>query len=88
MNKMFLLTDLEGDFSINVKCEPEHAIELREQYPSVQPGYHMNKRHWNTVMIDGSVDDSLIRTWIDDSYRLVVASLPARDRNALAVSGA
>jgi predicted DNA-binding protein (MmcQ/YjbR family) len=83
MNKMFLLTDLEDAFSMNVKCDPEKAIERRDLYPSVLPGYHMNKRHWNTVMIDGSIEDTILRSWIDESYRLVVASLPARERQAL-----
>ena len=83
MNKMFLLTDLEEDLAFNIKCDPERAIELREHYPSVLPGYHMSKRHWNTVRVDGSIDDALLYEWIDDSYRLVVASLPAMDRAAL-----
>ena len=83
INKMFALTDLEGMFSINLKCEPEIAIELRERHPSVLPGYHMNKRHWNTVLIDGSIEDELIFGWIDDSYDLVVASLPKKDKAML-----
>jgi len=69
--KMFALTNLTGDLSLNLKCDPEKAIELREQYPAVVPGYHMSKVHWNTVWIDGSVSDKLIREWIDDSYELV-----------------
>jgi predicted DNA-binding protein (MmcQ/YjbR family) len=69
--KMFALTDLEGPLSINLKCDPELALELREQYPSVKPGYHMNKVHWNTVEIDGSISDSLITGWIDHSYSLI-----------------
>jgi len=55
-----------------LKCDPERAIQLREQYPAVQPGYHMNKKHWNTVVVDGSVSDKLIKEWIDHSYDLVV----------------
>ena len=82
-NKMFALTDLEGKFSINLKCEPEKAIELRELHPSVVPGYHMNKRHWNTIRIDGSIEDELIYGWIDDSYDLVVASLSKKDKAVL-----
>ncbi len=81
--KMFLLTDLLDEFSMNVKCNPEKAVELREQYPCVTPGYHMSKVHWNTVLIDGSLSDQLLRNWIDDSYRLVVASLPLKDRKLL-----
>ncbi|MFH1121429.1 MAG: MmcQ/YjbR family DNA-binding protein [Bacteroidota bacterium] len=66
--KMFALTDLEGPLSVNLKCDPELAIELREKYPAVKPGYHMNKKHWNTVEIDGSINDKLITEWIDHSY--------------------
>ncbi len=75
MGKIFLLMNLYGDLSINLKCNPIKAMELREQYPAVFPGYHMNKLHWNTVMIDGSVPEKEINSWIDDSYELVVASL-------------
>lgn len=69
--KMFLLTDLEGQLTMNVKCEPEKAVELREQHNCVLPGYHMNKKHWNTVIIDGSISDKILMQWIDDSYNLV-----------------
>jgi predicted DNA-binding protein (MmcQ/YjbR family) len=75
MGKMFALTNIDSFSSVNLKCNPEKAIELREQYLCVKPGYHMNKKHWNTVMIDGSVSDKLIKEWVDDSYNLVVASL-------------
>jgi predicted DNA-binding protein (MmcQ/YjbR family) len=75
MGKMFALTDLESFESINLKCDPETGVQLREQYPSVLPGYHMNKRHWITVLMDGSVPDRLIRQWIDNSYRLIAGSL-------------
>jgi len=85
MGKMFLLTDTEDDFSINLKCNPEKAIELRERYPSVQPGYHMSKKHWNTVFIDGSIDDELLHKWIDDSYDLVVGKLTKALKEKLAV---
>lgn len=84
MDKMFALTNLEGDLSINLKCDPEKAIELREHFPAVQPGYHMNKKHWNTVYIDGSIDDVRIREWIDHSYDLVVLSLPKDKQKQLA----
>jgi predicted DNA-binding protein (MmcQ/YjbR family) len=83
MGKMFALTGLNGDFSINLKCEPEKAIELREHYSSVLPGYHMNKKHWNTVLIDGTIDDELIRDWIDHSYQLVIESLSLKLKSAL-----
>ncbi len=77
MGKMFALTNTEGEFTLNLKCDPEKAIELREHYPSVLPGYHMDKKHWNTVIIDGMVADELLKEWIDDSYDLVVSKLPA-----------
>ena len=69
--KIFALVNLDGDLSINLKCEPSFAIELRERHPSVTPGYHMNKKHWNTVNLDGSVPDKEIFSWIDHSYELV-----------------
>ena len=69
--KMFALTDIESFESINVKSLPEDAVQLREQYAAVQPGYHMNKKHWNTVIMDGSVSDKLVKAWIDQSYQLV-----------------
>lgn len=75
MGKMFALCDVNNFESINLKCDPELAIELREQYEGVTPGYHMSKVHWNTVLMDGSIDDRLIREWIDLSYTLVVKSL-------------
>lgn len=68
--KIFALVNLEGDLSVNLKCDPSRALELRERYPSVTPGYHMNKKHWNTVMIDGSVNDKEVFSWIDHSYEL------------------
>lgn len=81
MNKMFLLTNINKDLSMNVKCDPEKAIELREQYSSVLPGWHMNKKHWNTVDIDGSISDDLLKKWIDDSYDLIVSKLPKKLQN-------
>ena len=69
--KIFALVNLDGDLSINLKCEPALAIELRERYSSVIPGYHMNKKHWNTVYLDGSVPDKEIFSWIDHSYERV-----------------
>ena len=68
---MFALTGLAEFTSINLKCDPEMAVELRERYAAVLPGYHMNKTHWNTVLMDNSISDRLIREWIDNSYRLV-----------------
>lgn len=78
--KMFLLANLDGDLSINIKCSPDKAIELRERYPAVMPGYHMNKQHWNTIMMDGSIGVDAINGWIVDSYNLIVASLPKSKR--------
>ena len=78
--KMFALTDLVDAFSVNLKCDPEKAIELREQFPCVIPGYHMNKQHWNTVVIDGSVNDKLLKEWIDHSYDLIVKSLTKKQQ--------
>ena len=82
--KVFLLMGLDNvPLQFNVKCDPEKAIEWREQFASVQPGYHMNKKLWNTVVVDGSVPAKFLREMIDDSYRLVVASLPKKDREGL-----
>lgn len=66
--KIFAMVNLYGETRLNLKCDPELAIELREKYMAVQPGYHMNKRHWNTIAIDGSTPDALILDWIDHSY--------------------
>lgn len=76
-NKVFSLASLDP-FSFNVKCDPENALELRERYPDVLPGYHMNKRHWNTIEISGTIPDDKLKQWIRDSYDLVVASLPKK----------
>lgn len=83
MGKMFALAALEKASFINLKCEPEKAIELREKYSAVLPGYHMNKRLWNTIQVDGSIPDKLIKEWIDDSYRLVIEKLPKKYREEL-----
>lgn len=70
--KIFVLANLEGDLSINLKCDPSLALELRERYAAVSPGYHMNKKHWNTINADGSIPDKEILAWIDISYNLVM----------------
>ena len=70
--RIFALVNLEGELSINLKCDPALAVELRERYSSVIPGYHMNKKHWNTILIDGSVPDKEVFSWIDQSYELVL----------------
>jgi predicted DNA-binding protein (MmcQ/YjbR family) len=69
--KIFALVNLDGNLSINLKCDPDFAIELRERYASVSSGYHMNKKHWNTVLLDGSVPDKEAFSWIDHSYELI-----------------
>jgi predicted DNA-binding protein (MmcQ/YjbR family) len=69
--KIFALVNLNGDLSINLKCDPAFALELRERYSSVKPGYHMNKKHWNTINLDGTVPDKEIQSWIDHSYELI-----------------
>ncbi len=66
--KIFALVNLEGDLSINLKCDPELALELRERYSAVIPGYHMNKKYWNTILIDGTIPDREVFSWIDHSY--------------------
>lgn len=83
MDKIFALTDIETFDSINLKCEPEKALELRAEYAEVIPGYHMNKKHWNTVELSPNISDDLLKTWIDHSYERVVATLPKKQREAL-----
>jgi predicted DNA-binding protein (MmcQ/YjbR family) len=83
MGKIFALTDITLFTSVNLKCAPEQAVQLREQYVAVVPGYHMNKKHWNTILLDGSIGDKLLQSWIDDSYQLVVAGLPRKIREQL-----
>lgn len=80
--KMFALANMTVFESINLKCDPEQAIELRERYAAVLPGYHMNKQHWNTVLIDGSISNQLLLQWTKDSYDLVVQSLSKKIRAA------
>ncbi len=83
LDKMFALGNLDGDLSLNLKCNPEKAIELREQFPSVKPGFHMNKKHWNTIEVNGSIDSEKIQEWIDDSYNLVVSEMTKKQRELL-----
>ena len=83
MGKMFLLVGLESSpLRFNVKCDPEEVEELRERYEAVQPGYHMNKKHWNTVIVDGTIPESILKKMIDESYRLVIESLPGKYRKS------
>lgn len=82
--KMYALMGLENHPPrINLKCDPENAIALREEYSCVLPGYHMSKTHWNTVVVDGTVPDKLVQQWIDESYNLIVQSLPKKVREQL-----
>lgn len=81
--KIFLLANLTEGNSFNAKCDPDLAVELRERHEEVQPGYHMNKRHWNTVRMDGSLKAKEIREMIDHSYDIVVAGLPRKTRSKL-----
>lgn len=78
--KIFMLMSLDTPLQINLKCDPELAIELREKYESIIPGYHMNKTHWNTIIIDGSVPVREILKLIDHSYSLVLNSIPLKKR--------
>lgn len=81
--KMFCLTDLVDDFAVALKNDPEKNMELREQYPAIRPGYHMNKQHWNTVQIDGTISDKMLQQLIDESYRIIVNKLPKKFREEL-----
>lgn len=84
IGKIFAITNIDkADFAINLKCEPENAVVLRETYEAVQPGYHMNKKHWNTVFAQRDVSDALLKKWIDDSYNLVVTGLPKKIQKEL-----
>ena len=84
MNKMFALLDLSEEArGISLKCDPELAIELREQHAEVTPAWHFNKQHWNGVDIKGSVSITLLKEWIDHSYTIVVASLPKSKRETI-----
>lgn len=85
MGKMFALTGIDQFASINLKCDPERAIELREEFPAVTPGYHMSKKHWNTVLMDGSLSDDFVFELIDHSYDLVVKTLTKKLKEELAL---
>ena len=79
--KMFALSRLDGEpLQVSVKCDPELAVQLRAAYAAIGPGYHLNKRHWNTITLDGSVPDEMVADLLGDSYDLVVASLPKAHR--------
>ena len=83
--KIFALAALESEapLRVSLKCEPELAAQLRLDYAAIRPGYHLNKRHWNTVTLDGSLPDRMVREMVEDSYDLVVFALPRRVREGL-----
>lgn len=82
-SKMFALTDVDRFESVNLKCDPERSVELRESYFGIQPGYHMNKKHWNTVSVNSDVSIVLMKELIYLSYNLVFQSLTKKERNEL-----
>ena len=73
--KMFALANIEKFEFINLKCDPDRAVQLREEHPEIRPGYHMNKQHWNSVYVNGRLDNRLIRELIDHSYELIIGSM-------------
>jgi predicted DNA-binding protein (MmcQ/YjbR family) len=82
--KLFALVPLDdATETVNLKCDPDRALELRAQYTAVRPGYHQNKRHWNTIDLDGTVDDDELRDLVEHSYELVVDKLPRAERDRL-----
>ena len=82
--KIFLLVNIDSrPLSFNIKCDPAMAIDLREKYDCVKPGYHMNKQHWNTIECSGSVPSKTILKWVDNSYDLVVSSLPKKAQGVI-----
>jgi predicted DNA-binding protein (MmcQ/YjbR family) len=82
--KIFAISMLGREpLEVSLKCEPELAERLRATYPAIRPGYHLNKRHWNTVTLDGSLPDGMVLDMLEDSYDLVVAALPRRVRREL-----
>jgi predicted DNA-binding protein (MmcQ/YjbR family) len=82
--KMFALSSLgSSPLEVSAKCDPELAEDLRQTYPAIRPGYHLNKRHWNTITLDGSVPDATVIQLLEDSYDLVVAGLPRAKREAV-----
>ncbi len=83
--KMYALADVEQFASVNLKCDPEKAIDLRERYAGILPGWHMNKTHWNTVQLNNDVDDVLLRELIQHSYELIFAALPKKVRDEIAL---
>ena len=86
--KMFAISGLDdARLGVSLKCDPDLAVALRDSYPAIRPGYHLNKRHWNTVILDGALPDAAARDMVEDSYDLVVGALPAARRRALGWDG-
>ena len=83
LNKMFALVPLNRELSISLKCEPEKAIELREHYSYVLPAWHMSKKHWNTIIINNTVSNSILKKWIDDSYWIIANNLTKKQKEEL-----
>lgn len=83
MGKMYALCNLDGNLSVNLKCNPEKAITLREEHEAIKPGWHMNKKHWNTVVLDGSLKPDFIKEMIDHSYDLVTSKLSKTQKQEL-----
>jgi predicted DNA-binding protein (MmcQ/YjbR family) len=81
--KIFAITDIDKFESINLKCNPEKAEDLRANYNAIQPGYHMNKKHWNTILNNSDVNDILLKQMIDESYNLVIQGLPKKIKQEL-----
>ena len=82
-SKMFCLTDLKDSRTVALKNDPETNIELREKYHDITPGYHMNKKHWNTITLNGSIPDLIIRNLIVESYEMVILSLPKKQQEQI-----
>lgn len=83
MNKMFALTSMNNFVSVSLKCDPEYALELRAEYVEIQPGYHLSKKHWNTIALNEGVTDALVYELIDHSYHLVIKGLTKKLQQAL-----
>lgn len=83
MGKIYALTDTENEFKISLKCDPDRAVELREEYPNIKPGWHLNKKHWNTIEMDENMSDDFLNELIDHSYDLILSKLPKKDKVAL-----
>lgn len=83
MGKIFMIASITPPYSINLKCDPEYAVELRDRFDAIQPGYHMNKNHWNTVMLDGTITSKLVKSLIDHSYEQVVSKLSKKEKEKL-----